>query len=295
MEKNKLCSICPRRCNANREKGEGFCHSPTLSAARAALHYGEEPPISGSRGSGTIFFSGCNLRCVFCQNSEISSDGTGRPITIQRLCEIMLELQSNGAHNINLVTPTHYADKIAIALEQVKPRLTIPVVYNCGGYESVESLKKLDGLVDIYLPDFKYANSAIAKEYSMAEDYPKTALLAIKEMYRQAPKPVFDDAGIMQKGLIVRHMVLPGCRHDSMKVLDILAEHFPAENIRLSLLRQYVPCYKAKNIKALSRRVTTFEYDSVTEHAAKLGFIGYTQQKSSASTDMIPKWDYTGL
>lgn len=289
------CNICPRKCNADRRSGEGFCHSPVLLAARAGLHFGEEPPISGTKGSGTIFFSGCNLKCVFCQNVEISDSGIGKPITTDRLAEIFLELQDKQAHNINLVTPTHFANEIITALKAVRDRLHIPVVYNCGGYESVETLKRLYGLVDIYLPDFKYADERLATEYSKAPNYPGIAAAALKEMHRQTGRVSIDDNGIMQSGVIVRHLVLPNCRHDSMRVLDIIADTVPVRDIRISLMRQYVPCHKALAIKALSRRVTTFEYDSVVNYAAEKGFTGYTQQKGSATSDMIPEWNYEGL
>lgn len=232
---------------------------------------------------------------MFCQNGEISDDGRGKPITTGRLSEIFLELQDKGAHNINLVTPTHFASEIITALEMVKDKLHIPVVYNCGGYESVETLKRLHGLINIYLPDFKYANEKLGSEYSGAPRYPEIAAAALKEMHRQTGTVKFGSDGIMQSGVIVRHLVLPGCRHDSMRVLDIIADTVPIKDIRISLLRQYVPCHKALSIKALSRKTTTFEYESVVDYAAEMGFTGYTQQKDSATKDMIPDWNYEGL
>ena len=289
------CNICPRKCGVNRAERAGFCSVKTLKIAKACLHYGEEPCISGKNGSGTIFFSGCPLKCVFCQNMPISREGFGKEITPDRLAEIMLELQDKGAHNINLVTPTHFAEEIIYALEKAKPQLEIPVVYNCGGYESADTLKRFDELIDIYLPDFKYADSALAKEFSAAADYPAAALAAVCEMYRQRGKAVFDENGMMKSGVIVRHMVLPGCRHDSMRVLDILAQALPVNDIKISLLRQYTPCGKALEIKKLGRRVTTFEYDSVVDYAASLGFDGYTQEKSSATLEMTPDWDLQGV
>lgn len=225
----------------------------------------------------------------------ISRDGYGKEISPERLGEIMLELQEKGAHNIDLVTPTHYADVIAGVLEKIKPRLEIPVVYNCGGYEKVETLKMLDGLIDIYLPDFKYASSELAREYSSAPDYPDTASKAIAEMYRQTGNVRFDEDGLMKKGVLVRHLVLPGCRHDSMKVLDILKATVPFGDIRISLMRQYTPCGKALEIKNLSRKLTTFEYNSVTDYAAGLGFDGYTQEKESATFEYTPEWDLEGV
>ena len=225
----------------------------------------------------------------------ISRDGFGKEITPERLGEIMLELQEKGAHNIDLVTPTHYADIIADVLTSLKSQLHIPVVYNCGGYENVETLKMLDGLIDIYLPDFKYASPDLAREYSSAPDYPSVAVKAIAEMYRQTGKVQFDENGMMKKGVLVRHLVLPGCRHDSMKVLDILKATVPVSNIRISLMRQYTPCGKALEIKNLSRKLTTFEYNSVTDYAAQLGFDGYTQDKESATFEYTPEWDFEGI
>ena len=292
-----LCTLCPRNCNADREKAVGACSVKGLKIAKASLHFGEEPCISGAdgRGAGTIFFSGCPLKCIFCQNMPISRDGYGKEISPARLGEIMLELQEKGAHNIDLVTPTHYTDVIADVLEKVKPKLDIPVVYNCGGYEKVETLKMLDGLVDIYLPDFKYASSELAEKYSSAPDYPDTAAKAIAEMYRQRGRALFDNSGMMKSGVLVRHLVLPGCRHDSMKVLDILSAIVPPADIRISLMRQYTPCGKALEIKNLSRRLTTFEYNSVSDYAAELGFDGYTQEKESATFEYTPEWDLEGV
>ena len=251
-----LCTLCPRNCNADREKAAGACSVKGLKIAKASLHFGEEPCISGAdgRGAGTIFFSGCPLKCIFCQNMPISRDGYGKEISPARLGEIMLELQEKGAHNIDLVTPTHYTDVIADVLEKVKPKLDIPVVYNCGGYEKVETL-----------------------------------------MYRQRGRALFDNSGMMKSGVLVRHLVLPGCRHDSMKVLDILSTIVPPADIRISLMRQYTPCGKALEIKNLSRRLTTFEYNSVTDYAAELGFDGYTQEKESATFEYTPEWDLEGV
>lgn len=292
-----LCTLCPRNCRIDRSKTTGACSVKGLKTAKASLHFGEEPCISGTdgRGAGTIFFSGCSLKCIFCQNMPISRDGFGKEITPERLGEIMLDLQEKGAHNIDLVTPTHYADIIAGVLTSIKPRLHIPVVYNCGGYEKVETLKILDGLIDIYLPDFKYASPDLAREYSSAPDYPSVAVKAIAEMYRQTGKVQFDENGMMKKGVLVRHLVLPGCRHDSMKVLDILKATVPVSDIRISLMRQYTPCGKALEIKNLSRKLTTFEYNSVTDYAAQLGFDGYTQDKESATFEYTPEWDFEGI
>lgn len=289
------CYQCPRKCGIDRDKAIGYCGVSGLKAARAALHYGEEPCISGTRGSGAIFFSGCVLKCVFCQNAPISHGGQGMEISEERLGEIMLGLRDKGAHNINLVTPTQFSIQIARVLEKVKPKLDIPVIWNCGGYESVETLRMLDGLVDVYLPDFKYADNARAEKYSFAKDYPEIALSAIKAMYDSVGKVRLNADGIITRGVMVRHLVLPGGRHDSIKALDMLAAALPIENILLSLMRQYLPCYKANEIKELSRKLTTFEYQSVAEHAASLGFLGYTQEKESAVAEYIPQWDMTGL
>ncbi|MCH5324361.1 MAG: radical SAM protein [Eubacterium sp.] len=289
------CYQCPRKCGADRENTTGFCGVQGLKAARAALHFGEEPCISGTRGSGTVFFSGCVLRCVFCQNAPLSHGTEGKEITPARLGEIFLELQEKGAHNINLVTPTQFSNEIAAVLEKVKPRLDIPVVWNCGGYESTDTIKRLDGLVDVYLPDFKYADGALSGKYSAAPDYPETAIAAIKAMHDSRGGVRFDSDGMMTNGVMVRHLVLPNYRRDSMRALDMLAEALPISEIRLSLMRQYVPCHKAMEIKELARKVTTFEYEAVAEHAAQLGFIGYTQEKASAGTELIPEWNYEGL
>ncbi len=290
-----ICNICPRKCGIDREKQKGFCGVDALKIAKACLHYGEEPPISGGNGSGTVFFSGCSLKCVFCQNMPISRDGFGKEITIERLAEIFLILKEKGADNINLVTPTHYAGEIIKALEKVKSTLEIPVIYNCGGYENVETLKRFEGLIDVYLPDFKYADRSIAKEYSGAENYPDVVIPAIKEMFRQVGAVRFNEKGLIEKGVIIRHMVLPSHRHDSMKILELIKENLPIDKIKISLLRQYTPCGKALEMKNLSRKVTTFEYNSVADYAENLGFDGYLQERSSATFEMTPDWDLEGV
>lgn len=289
------CTLCPRKCGVPRSSGRmGFCgESDGITISRAALHMWEEPPISGSRGSGTIFFSGCNLRCVFCQNKLISRGGGNRKtVTSDELCEIMLELKDTGAHNINLVTPTHFADKIALSLENIKDKLSIPVVYNTSGYESVETLKKLSGLVDVYLPDFKYASNDLSKKYSQAPDYPEVASEALSEMFSQVGECVFNDNGIIQKGVIVRHLVLPSHRKDSMAVLDLISALLPKDKIKLSLMSQYTPDFALDTeFKNLHRRLTTFEYESVLRYAEELGFDGYFQNISSATAEFTP--DFT--
>jgi putative pyruvate formate lyase activating enzyme len=243
----------------------------------------EEPPISGTRGSGTVFFSGCNLRCVFCQNREISREGLGCPITEDELADSLLALQEQGVHNINLVTPTHYAAPLARLLEKIKPRLRIPVVWNSGGYESVESLRMLDGLVDVYLPDFKYISPELALAYSAAPDYPERATEALLEMYRQTG-PYEEAGGLTRKGVIVRHLVLPACRADSIAVLRHIAHILPPAHIRVSVMRQYTPDFAMDcPHKNLHRRVTEFEYSSVLEEAARLGLEGFSQGKDAAT------------
>lgn len=289
MEK---CYLCPRNCGTERAKGElGFCREDdSIRIARYSLHMWEEPVISGKRGSGTVFFSGCNLKCEFCQNSVISHGGKGEIISIERLCEIMLELQSMGAENINLVTPTHFADKIAVALRAIKKELSIPVVYNTSAYEKVETLKMLDGLIDIYLPDYKYFSDELALKYSFAKDYRITAEAAITEMFRQTGEAIIEN-GIMKKGIIIRHLVLPSCRRDSIAVLDRIAELLPKDKILVSIMSQYTPDFAIKadtKHKELRRAITSFEYSSVTEHAISLGLDGFFQEKSSATSDYTP-------
>ena len=286
-----ICDLCPRGCKKDRSTELGFCASgESASVSRVSLHMWEEPPISGIRGSGTIFFSGCNLRCVFCQNKAISrKDSSAEIHTPDSLAELMLRVEDMGAHNINLVTPTHFVLPISEALGKIKSRLSIPVVYNSSGYELVSSLKLLDGLVDVYLPDFKYASKDLAKKYSRAPDYPEIAAEAITEMYRQAGAVSFDDDGMIKRGVILRHLVLPSNRHDSIAVLDMIAKLLPIKDIRLSLMSQYTPDFaKDCEHKELHRRVTSFEYNSVLDHALKLGFDGYFQHRSSATAEYTP-------
>ena len=287
------CYLCPRLCGARREAGEyGFCgQSADINISRADLHMFEEPVISGKHGSGTIFFSGCSLRCVFCQNRAISRaiSDKGMTLTPRELADTMLSLEEKGAHNINLVTPTHFADKIVDALLLVKHRLSIPVVYNSSGYERVETLRTLRGLVDIYMPDIKYASSELAKRYSLALDYPQVAIAAIKEMVDQTCAPMFDSDGMLKKGTLVRHLVLPAHRDDSIEVMRMLASAVPPDMILLSLMSQYTPEFALDSPhKNLHRRLTTFEYDSVLEVAQTLGFDGFSQKRDSASSVYTP-------
>ena len=288
------CTLCPRACGVERNMNmRGFCGAPDEPRiARAALHAWEEPPISGTRGSGTVFFSGCNLRCIFCQNYAVSHDALGRPVTEEELADVFLSLQEAGAHNINLVTPSQYAIRLVKILERARKSLHVPIVYNCGGYESVSTLRALDGLVDVYLPDFKYADPVLAARYSDAADYPEVAQSALAEMLRQVGRPVIDEHGLMQRGMIVRHLVLPGARKNSIDALRLLAQRFGPDAFSLSLMSQYTPAFATDcPYPALHRRLTTFEYESVTDEALRLGFSGNLQAISSASADYTP--DFT--
>lgn len=292
------CELCPRRCGADRHVATGRCGAGnTLRAARAALHRWEEPCISGEdpeRGSGTVFFCGCTLGCVFCQNASISHGGEGKDITPERLAEIFTELQAAGAYNINLVTPTQYLPWITEALSLCGRRLTIPVLYNTGGYERVETLRQLAGKVQIYLPDLKYYASELSARYSAAPDYFAVASLALREMFRQVGAVRFDENGILQRGMVVRHLVLPGAHKDSLRLLDWLAGEFSPGEIRLSLMSQYTPP-AGITIKELQRPVFTYEYRKVCDRAAELGFLGYTQERCSADAAYTPPFDGTGL
>lgn len=289
----EYCNLCPRNCGVDRRGGErGFCGcGAEAHVSRISLHRWEEPPISGEKGSGTIFFSGCSLRCVFCQNREISRGEVGRALSPAQLADTMRALGDMGAHNINLVTPTHYLDAVIPALEAVKPTLGIPVVYNCGGYESVGSLKRLRGLVDVYLPDCKYYSSELSARYSGAPDYFEVASRALTEMYGQVGRAVISD-GLMTGGLMIRHLVLPGCRRDSIALLSRLAELLPAGEVRLSLMRQFTPEFVSReDYPELCRRITSFEYDSVLREAERLGFTGYSQSLGSESSEFTPDFN----
>lgn len=326
------CALCPRRCSADRRVSPGFCRaganidcsaggnagaSPdpanTLRIARASLHYWEEPCISGPvqesdnippsrrRGSGTIFFSGCPLKCVFCQNRHISIEAFGRVVTVDGLCDIMLRLRDSGAYNINLVSPTQFIPQIASALRAVKGELAIPVIYNTGGYELPSSLRLMDGLVDVWLPDFKYCSPDLAAKYSAARDYPQIAAEALRVMYSLSGDCVFDSRGMILRGVIVRHLVLPGCRRDSIEVLrriaDIKNEGGISRDIRVSIMSQYTPPsdpppgFPAE----LLRTLTSFEYSSVLAEADRLSLSGYRQYGSPAGESFIPAFDMTGV
>ena len=294
-ERTKLldsCRLCPRNCSVNRNNGKrGFCRAGAkVRIARADLHMWEEPCISGTNGSGTVFFSGCNLQCCFCQNYEISAGGKGFELSAAELAETFIMLQNKGAHNINLVTPAPYVPQIIEALDIAGNRLTVPIVYNSGGYESIETLEMLRGKVDIFLPDLKYYSSELSKKYSGAEDYFEKASRALIKMHELAGSPVVDDKGILRRGVVVRHLVLPNCRKDSAKVIGWLADNFTPQEILISLMSQYVPMYKAENIKELSRRTSTFEYEYVCSLVQNCGYDGYFQQRSAAEDKYVPEF-----
>lgn len=284
------CNLCPRNCNIDRKENTGFCKSHlNPKIARIAPHFWEEPCISGTKGSGTVFFSGCTLKCVFCQNYEISALNQGTEITPYRLSEEYRKLEQLGVHNINLVSACHYIPAVLESFEIYKPN--IPIVYNSGGYEKVETLKMLEGIVDIYLPDFKYSDDTLAKEYSFAPNYVITAKLAIDEMLRQAGIPVFDDDSIMKKGVIVRHLILPNHTKNSIGVLEILKENYD-EKILVSLMGQYVPHGKAMDFEKLSRKITKREYKKVSDKLIELELDGFMQELTSADEKYIPIWDF---
>jgi len=320
MVENKIrgameeCILCPRECHVDRWLGNrGYCgQTAQIRAARAALHMWEEPCISGKAGSGTVFFSGCQVRCVFCQNREIAVGEAGKEITIERLAEIFLELQAKGANNINLVTPTHFVPQIAETLRQAKAKgLTLPVVYNTSSYEKVETLRMMEGLVDIYLPDLKYKNSELSNRYSHAADYFEQATQAIAEMVRQVGEPVFmeractsqkDEAGelpepemLLQRGVIVRHLVLPGQVEDSKAVIRYLYETY-GDQIYISIMNQYTPLAGVTDYQEINRKLTEEEYDEVVDYAIELGVEnGFIQEGETAEESFIPAFDLQGI
>lgn len=288
------CNDCPRRCGVNRGEKRGMCRAPEgFLVARVAPHMWEEPPISGTRGSGTVFFGGCNLGCVFCQNRAIRDGELGEVMDADGLFGRIMTLAESGVHNINLVTPTHYTRALVPLLERIRGEIALPIVWNSGGYESVEALRMLDGLVDVYLPDFKYASPEMAA-YSHAPDYPETATAAVREMFRQRGAVRFD-GGMMISGVMVRHLVLPGGRRDSVAVLERVAETLPVSDIRLSLMSQYTPDFvDRERYSALGRRVTSFEYNFVLDRAMALGFEGYFQSRDSATASYTPNFEEDG-
>ena len=288
-----ICTLCPRRCGAERtaEAGGGFCRMPGgLRVARAMLHHWEEPPISGQNGAGTVFFSGCTLGCVYCQNGDISAGGFGKDISTARLREIFEELIAQGAHNIELVTPTHFLPWILPALT---PRLPVPVVYNCGGYERVETLRTLEGLVDVYLPDLKYADGTLAAALSGAADYFPVACQAIREMFRQVGPYVLED-GHLKRGVVIRHLVLPGYLDNTRRVLDWIAETFAPGDVLVSLMSQYTPT--ANMTGRMARRVTAAEYRAAAAYMRNCGITdGFVQERTSAEEAYTPAFDGQGV
>lgn len=288
-----ICTDCPRNCGALRdETGNGFCSmgaDPVI--ARAAPHYDEEPIISGTRGAGTVFFSGCSLRCRFCQNYPISHEGFGKTISVDRLREIYFELIEKGVHNIDLVNPTHFAAAIEASLWEPLP---VPVVWNTGGYEKIETLKRLEGKIQVYLPDLKYIHGHSGRKYSSAADYFEYAGPALKEMLRQTGPVELDDQGVIRRGTVIRHLILPGCADESMKILDWIAENM--EGAWISLMAQYLPFGDVQGLDQLDRRLTEEEYESVVDHLMELGLEdGFVQELSSSDEKYIPSFDLTGI
>lgn len=291
------CDLCPRKCLVDRKKGEkGICgQTENLKVARAALHFWEEPCISGDAGSGAVFFSGCPLHCVFCQNENIANGTVGKEISVERLAEIFLELQEKGANNINLVTPGHFVPQITKALDLAKQEgLKLPIVYNTSSYETVETIKRLEGYVDIYLPDFKYMSPGLSKKYSHAPDYAEVAKAAIAEMVRQTGKAVFvngDEDNLILRGTIVRHLTLPGCMEDSMQILKYLHETY-GDMIYISIMNQFTPLSNLEKYPELNRRITDEEYETLVDYAIEIGIEnGFIQEGDTAEESFIPAFD----
>ncbi len=287
-----ICELCPRKCGAKREEkqGNGICKEGTLpKVARIAPHYFEEPCISGEKGTGAVFFSGCSLCCIYCQNYDISQKNKGRYITPEELAEYYKKFEESGVHSIELVSASHFADAVIESLNIYKPN--IPVIYNSSGYESVDTLKRFEGLIDVYLPDFKYADDTLSQELSKCKNYKETAINAIKEMVRQVGKVQLDENGMIQKGVIVRHLVLPNHTRNSIEVLNILKKNFN-DDIKVSLMGQYIPCGEAIKNEKLGRKITKREYEKVLNHLFSLGLDGFAQELSSADEKYIPKWNY---
>jgi len=298
LDKMKSCIICPRSCVVDRSIGEkGYCgETDKIRIARAALHFWEEPCISGDSGSGTVFFTGCNLGCVYCQNYDIAHEGRGKEVTIERLSEIFMELKDKGAANINLVTPTHFSPQIRQAIILSKSKgLNIPIVYNTSGYETVESLRELIGIVDIYLADFKYFDGRLAKKYSNAPDYPEIAVRAFDEMVRQQPQLIFDDNGMLLSGVVARHLVLPGQQEDSKKILEYLYIRY-GDSILLSIMNQFTPSAPLISWPEINRVLDDEEYQQVVDFALELGISnGYIQEGETAKESFIPPFDNEGV
>ena len=297
LELYKKCNLCPRNCLIDRSKTLGYCKATDkVKVARSALHYFEEPSISGNNGSGTIFFSNCNLKCCYCQNKEISTDGFGKEISIERLSEMMLELEEKHANNINLVTPTHYVPSIIEAIKLARSKgLSIPIVYNTSGYESVETLKLLDGYIDIYLTDFKYFDNKLGKDLSKCSNYFEVISKALDEMYRQTGKNKFNKNGLMTKGIIVRCLVLPTKSDDAKKIIDYLYKKYQ-DNIYLSIMNQYTPVNFIKDYPYLNKTISEDEYNDVIDYAIDLGIKNaYMQEGGTCSESFIPAFDLEGV
>lgn len=291
------CELCPRKCHINRNTTKGICsNTSTLKVARSALHYFEEPSISGTNGSGTIFFSGCNLKCCYCQNKEISNDNFGINISVERLSELMLELQAKNANNINLVTPTHFVPSIIEAIKIARANgLSIPIVYNTSGYESINTIKLLAGYVDIYLTDFKYFDNKLGEDLSKVKNYFEVASLALSEMYKQVGINKFNDNGMMTKGIIVRCLVLPTKGNDTKKIINYLYKKYQ-DNIYLSIMNQYTPVTKSTTFPFLNNKVSDSEYDNIINYALDLGVINaYIQEGETSDESFIPPFDLEGL
>lgn len=301
MELNYLlekCNLCFRKCNVNRLNGElGFCNAPSnVKIARAKLHIWEEPPVSGTTGSGTVFFSHCNFKCVFCQNHAISQEYNGAEISINRLSEIFLELQAQGAANINLVTPTSYVPQIIEALDIAKKNgLSIPILYNTNGYDSLETIKALNGYIDVYLPDYKYYDDKYAVKYSKSQNYRQNLLIILKEMFKQTGPAEFDQNGLIKKGMIIRHLMLPGLLFDSKKVIDSIYSLF-RDDVYISIMCQYTPMYNAKNYPEINKKLNSKHYDALVEYAASIGVKnGFIQEPSSSTEDFVPSFNLEGV
>ena len=294
MKMLEECKLCPRECKINRLKGEvGFCGgTDKVVISRAELHYWEEPCVSGENGSGTVFFSNCNLKCVFCQNHSISQEGLGLEISIERLSEIFIELQKKGANNINLVTPTHYVPQIIEALKLAKYKgLSIPIVYNSNGYDSMDTLRALEGYIDVYLPDLKYYNPKYSVRYSKAEDYFKKTSEAIWEMYRQVGEAEFDENGIIKKGVIIRHLMLPGLFFDSKKIIKYIYETF-GDKVYISIMNQYTPMFKASDYSEIYRTLDPRHYDALIDYALEIGVKNaFIQEGGTSSEEFVPDFE----
>ena len=292
-----LCNLCPRNCNTDRDTSVGYCKmTNTVKISRAALHHWEEPCISAENGSGTVFFSGCNMGCVYCQNQDISHGGFGKEISLERLAQIFLELQNKNAHNINLVTPTHYTPQIIKAVEMARKNgLSLPVVYNTSGYEKAENIESLKDTVDVYLPDFKYFSADTAKKYSFCADYPKRAKEAISAMVKQTGPCVFDDDGVIQKGTVVRVLVLPGLAEEAKSIIEYLYSTY-GDDIFISIMSQYTPCTNLEKYPEINRKLTQQEYDDVVDFAVELGLEnGFVQEGEAASESFIPHFNLEGV